>query len=59
MENLDHVQYDAEPGGKTAYFGTDASGMLLRMIGRPAMEDSGLIIIQHAMPAEWTRGRKW
>jgi len=58
MSNLDTIQPEAEPG-KTAYFGTDASGTRLRMVGRPAAEDPNLIIIMNTMPAEWTKGRKW
>jgi hypothetical protein len=52
------MEEDTEPG-KIVFFGLDPEGTRLRMVGHIAAEDPDLIIIINAMPAEWTKGRKW
>ena len=58
LANVEWVDEDTELG-KIAFFGLDPQGLRLRLVGRRAADDETLIIIIHAMPADWTKGRKW
>jgi hypothetical protein len=58
LANLDAMDDSSEPG-KLVFFGPDSAGTLLRMVGHRAAEGPDLIIVINAMPAEWTKGRKW